>query len=80
MRLSTPASSAAPNVERTMRSTVWQLMHSISGRFCSAVPGMLISHSVLVSCAARSVVLRSRRSAALARPAATSAAPAPSSS
>ena len=29
-------------------------MHSISGRFCSGVPGMLMNHSVLVSCAARS--------------------------
>src|SRR5262245_15134574 len=34
-------------------------MHSMSGRFCSEVPGMLISHSVLVSCEARSFARRS---------------------
>ena len=62
-----------------MRSSVWQLMHSISGRFCSAVPGMLMSHSVLVSWAARSLALRSLRSTA-AGCAATSAACGPSSS
>src|SRR6266853_1163925 len=33
-------------------------MHSMSGRFCSAVPGMLVNHSVFESWAARSLVLR----------------------
>ncbi|HEU5276353.1 MAG TPA: hypothetical protein VFU97_22050 [Xanthobacteraceae bacterium] len=54
-------------------------MHSISGRFCSAVPGMLISHSVLVSWAARSFAGCRARSAVAVRPAATAARGAPSS-
>ena len=80
MRRSTPTNSSAENFERSTRSSVWQLMHSISGSFCSAVPGMLLSHSVLVSCAARSPALRSLRSAVAVRPAATSAVAAPASS
>src|SRR5580704_6966695 len=63
MRLSTPTNSSAVNFERTTRSSVWQLMHSISGRFCSAVPGMLANHSELVSWPEMSATLASARSA-----------------
>ncbi len=38
-------------------------MHSISGRFCSAVPGMLMNHSVLVSWPEMSATDASARSA-----------------
>ena len=73
MRLSTPTNSSAVNFERTTRSSVWQLMHSISGRFCSAVPGMLMNHSVLVSWPEISSTLASARSALAGRSAPTSA-------
>ena len=49
MRFSTSNICSAPCFVRRMRSKVWQLMHSISGRFCSVVPGMLMNHSVLLS-------------------------------
>ena len=34
-----------------MRSSEWQLLQSSTKLFCASVPGMLMSHSALVSCA-----------------------------
>ena len=42
-----------------MRSTLWQLVQPVSAFFWSSVPGTLIIHSRLVSCAARFLVLTS---------------------
>ena len=49
-------------------------MHSINGRFCSFEPGMLISHSVEVSCVDTSSTLRRLRWAVAVASAPTSAA------
>ena len=63
MRVITCVHSSALCVERAMRSSVWQPTQLSSGAFSSSVPGMLISHSALVSWPARFFVFFSLMSA-----------------
>jgi hypothetical protein len=49
--------------ERMTRSSVWQLTQLRNTFFCASVPGTLVIHSPLESCAARSFALASLRSA-----------------
>src|SRR5580704_17585073 len=58
--------------DRMIRSSVWQCVQFLTEAFCCSLPGRLANHSALESCAARSAVLRSFRSAVAALPAATS--------
>ena len=63
MRLITWVHSLESCVERTTRSSVWQPTQLSSCAFWSSVPGMLISHSALVSWPARFLVFFSLMSA-----------------
>ncbi len=80
IRFNTSYIAAALCFVRAIFSNVWQLMHSINGRFWSALPGMLMNQSVFVSCAARSRVLRNMRSMLAAPCAGTSTVVVPSNS
>ena len=74
MRLTTCIHSSVSWVERTTRSSVWQLVQLSSIAFWSSVPGMLIIHSALVSWEARFLVLSSLMSVLVVFSATTSAA------
>ena len=71
---------SASYVDFMMRSSVWQRLQLSRNRFCSSVPGILISHSALVRWADRFFTFLSLISALASWPAATSAALAPFSS
>jgi hypothetical protein len=69
MRSMIGTNAAASWRDRVTNSSVWQWAQPRMSAFCASVPGKLASHSALVSCAARSCVGASVRSAAAGVPA-----------
>jgi hypothetical protein len=61
MRSITPTNLLASCLVLVTSSSVWQCAQPRIAAFCSAVPGMLASHSALVSCAATSLAFASFR-------------------